>query len=204
VLPYVGPLPLTAITRERVKGLVADMVKRGNLKSEDRQSAPRTVQAAMQTVVAILDSAVEDGLLPSNPAARWGRVVRQDQQQVEEIEVFTPDELTRLLGATERDCPDYYPFVLCLARTGMRLRGGDGAAVAGHRLGGAGDPRPPLHAARGDPGAQERQGPPGGHEPAAHGRPADLEEPPGGQGGRGRGCDARVGVPARPGRRRGR
>ena len=60
---------------------IADMVKRGNLKSKDRQSAPRTVQAAMQTVVAILNSAVEDGLLPSNPAARRGRCARDVRRQ---------------------------------------------------------------------------------------------------------------------------
>jgi integrase len=121
VLPHIGALPLSAITRERVKGLVADIVKLGNLKSEGRPSSPRTVQGAMQTVVAILSSAVEDGIIPSNPALRWGRVVRQDQQQVEEIEVFTPDELTRLLATTEAQYPDHYPFILCLARTGMRL-----------------------------------------------------------------------------------
>ena len=126
VLPYVGSLSLSAITRERIKALVADMVKRGNLKSEDRLSSPRTVQAAMQTVVAILNSAVEDGLIPSNPAVRWGRVVRQDQHQVEEIEVFTPDELTRLLAATESGYPDAYPVP---SPHGDAAGGGDGPAV---------------------------------------------------------------------------
>lgn len=46
--------------------------------------------------------------------------------EVEEIEVFTPDELSRLLATAGREYPDYYAFVLCLARSGVRL----GEAVA--------------------------------------------------------------------------
>jgi integrase len=35
--------------------------------------------------------------------------------------VFTPRELTRLLAVAEQDFPENYPFVLTLARTGIRL-----------------------------------------------------------------------------------
>lgn len=121
VLPTLGALPLTAISRERIKGLVAEQYRLGNLKSEGRAIAPRTVRAFMATLVALLNSAVDDGLIPSNPAVRWGRVVRSEQTEVEQIEVFTPEELTRLLEVVERDYPDVYPFILCLARTGLRL-----------------------------------------------------------------------------------
>ena len=54
----------------------------------------------MNTLVAVLNSAAEDGLISSNPAARWGRVVRFGQTEAQEIEVFTPKELTRLLDDT--------------------------------------------------------------------------------------------------------
>jgi integrase len=77
--------------------------------------------ATQDTLVAVLNSAVDDGLISSNPALRWGRVVRSEQTQVEEIEVFTPEELTRLLEVIERDYHYAYPFILCLARTGLRL-----------------------------------------------------------------------------------
>ncbi len=121
VLPALGRLPLTAITRERIKALVAEQYRAGSLTREGQSIAPRTVRAFMATLVAVLNSAVEDGLIPSNPAARWGRVVRTEQTEVHEIEAFTPEELTRLLAVAERDYADVYPFVLCLARTGMRL-----------------------------------------------------------------------------------
>jgi integrase len=121
LLPALGQLPLTAITRERIKALVAEQYRSGSHRTEGAGIAPQTVSAFMNTLVAILNSAVEDGLIPSNPAARWGRVIRPEQTQVDEIEVFTPAELTRLLEVAERDYPDAYPFVLTLARTGLRL-----------------------------------------------------------------------------------
>jgi len=122
--PGLGDLPLTAITRERIKALVADQCRVGHRRhrtSEGRQLAAKTVQAFMGTLVAILNSAVEDGLIPSNPAARWGRAIKTTHAEVEEIEAFTPEELTRLLEIAERDFSDYYPLILCLARTGLRI-----------------------------------------------------------------------------------
>ena len=38
-----------------------------------------------------------------------------------EIEVFAPGELVKLLQTAQPDYPDSYPFLLTLARTGMRL-----------------------------------------------------------------------------------
>jgi integrase len=126
LLPALGALPLTAITRERIKALVADQFRAGSLRTEGQSISPKTLRAVMSTLIAVLNSAVEDGLIPSNPAARLGRVVRSEQAEVEEVEAFTPAELTRLLEVTERDHPDAYPFVLCPARTGLRL----GEAIA--------------------------------------------------------------------------
>jgi integrase len=37
------------------------------------------------------------------------------------IEVFDRDELAHVLGLAEQDYPAYHAFILCLARTGMRL-----------------------------------------------------------------------------------
>src|SRR5262249_4054248 len=80
--------------------------------------APRTVNGFVTTLGAVLNSAVEDGILPSNPALRLGKVIRRDQGQVEEVEVFTADEVNALIAAAD---PEFRPFVLLLARTGLRL-----------------------------------------------------------------------------------
>jgi integrase len=126
LLPHLGRLPLTAITRERIKALVGDEFRAGSRMRDGHGISSRTVQAFMHTLTAILNSAVDDDLIMKNPAARWGRVIQVDKTQAEEIEVFTPDEITTLLTVAERDFPDCYPFLLLLARTGMRL----GEAVA--------------------------------------------------------------------------
>ena len=121
IIPHFGPLPLTAITRERVKALAAAEFRAGSCIRKGRPISPKTVEDFMTTLVSVLNSAVDDGLIPSNPATRWGKVIRRDKAEVEEIEVFTPDELAGLLSIAERDDPAHYPFLLCLARTGMRL-----------------------------------------------------------------------------------
>lgn len=71
---------------------------------------------------AILSTAEEDGLIPTNPARRMGKHLPQTgAEEAHEVEVFTRPELHRLLEVAERDWPESYPFILCLARTGMRL-----------------------------------------------------------------------------------
>jgi len=84
------------------------------------------VRHALFTLHAILNSAVEDGLIPSNPAAHVGRVARTDQSEVTQIEVFRPAELRQLLEVAARDYPTMHPLILTLARTGLRL----GEAIA--------------------------------------------------------------------------
>jgi integrase len=126
LLPSLGALPLTAITREKVKAFVAEQVQAGHRRSKGAKIAPGTVKGFMRVLVAILNAALDDGLIASNPASRWGHVVRIDQQQAEEVEVFTPSELAALLAVAKADYPDMYPMILTLSRTGCRL----GEAIA--------------------------------------------------------------------------
>jgi integrase len=109
--PHLGALPLNTITRDRVKALIAAEFTNG-------KPAPRTVGGFVTTLGAVLNSAVEDGLIASNPALRLGKVIRRDQMEVEQVEVFTADEVDALLAAADAE---FRPFVLTLARTGMRL-----------------------------------------------------------------------------------
>jgi integrase len=121
-LPTLGPLPMTSITRETVRTLLGQMVKVGNQHSKGRPAARRTIQGALRTLSAIFTTAEEDGLVPTNPARRLGaQVAPTAADSLSEIEVFDRGEVSRLLGLAELDYPEYYPFLLCLARTGMRL-----------------------------------------------------------------------------------
>lgn len=122
LLPTLGQLPLTAITRETVRTLISQLVAGKNHRSPGRQVSRRTVKLAVRILSSILTTAEEDGLIAVNPARRMGRYLAQTgAEEVEEVEVFTRDELRQLLQIAERDWPEYYPFLLCLARTGMRL-----------------------------------------------------------------------------------
>lgn len=125
--PHFANLPMTAINRERIKAMLAAEVKAGTRLHRKTPAttvtpvAAATMRQVLFTLCAILNSAVEDGIIPNNPAARWGRVARVDRPEVEQVEIFRPAELRALLDVTLRDYPSLHPFVMTLARTGLRL-----------------------------------------------------------------------------------
>jgi len=123
ILPWLGPLPLTEITRDRVRGFIRDLAARGNQRVKERD-APQplsraTLKGTLHVLSALLARAVEEGLVPANPATGLAREIAPTSS--EEVEVFTPDELIRLLAVAEHEYPGWHPFVLCLARSGLRL-----------------------------------------------------------------------------------
>jgi integrase len=127
MLPTLGALPLTSITRDTIRTLLGEMIKGGNYRSKGRPAARGTIQAALRTLSAILTTAEEDGLIPVNPTRRMGKhVAPTGADEAHEIEVFDRAELSRLLSLAERDWPEHYPFLLSLARAGLRL----GEAIA--------------------------------------------------------------------------
>jgi integrase len=112
ILPLLGGLPLTAITRDRVRAFIADLAEKGNQRT------------------AILERAVDDGLILRHPAAGLAREINATSStEAEEVEVFNREELSELLAVTEKEWPDWYPFILTLARVGLRL--GEGLASNG-------------------------------------------------------------------------
>lgn len=111
-LPTLGTLPLSAITRDQIKTILGKKLAAG-LK-------PVTVQGALHVLRACLSAAVEDSVIPANPASRLGKFATRTGE-MREIETFSREELTILLETTEREMPEVYPIVLTLARTGMRI-----------------------------------------------------------------------------------
>jgi integrase len=122
ILPVLGSLPLTTITRKTIRDLVGSIQAGGSRRTKGRPITRRTVQRAMTIVSVILGQAVEDELIPSNPCTRLGKLLPPGMPDAEaEIEVFTYQDLAALLTVAERDFPEAFPFVLTLARTGIRL-----------------------------------------------------------------------------------
>jgi integrase len=88
-----------------------------------------TVRIIHATLRAMLNAAIEDGVLVRNPADRLGkslRLVPTRQQAGEEVKALTSSQLDAFLGAAEREAVLYFPIFYTMAKTGMRL----GEAVA--------------------------------------------------------------------------
>jgi integrase len=110
--PAVGRLALISVTRDHIKTVLTEKLGAG-LK-------PRTVKGHLDVLRACFSTAVNDGLIPVNPAARLGKFIPRSGE-AQEIEIFTRAEVTRLLEVAERDMPDTYPIVVTLARTGLGI-----------------------------------------------------------------------------------
>jgi hypothetical protein len=93
----IGTTPLSALSREQVKGHLGKLLASG-------LSASR-VKGALNVLRACLTAAVEDGGIPGNPAARLGRFAGRSGD-IRELEIFSPEELRRLLATAERGVPE--------------------------------------------------------------------------------------------------
>src|SRR4051812_45288656 len=79
-----------------------------------------TVRGIGRTLSTILSQAVEDELLPANPALRLGRYLRAGDDPEPEIDPFTREDVALVLAIARERFPEWYPWLLCGLRTGMR------------------------------------------------------------------------------------
>ncbi len=94
------------------------------------ETRPRNDQEHLSALRGCLNQAVEDGLLPANPAARLGKLLQAREEIRKQADPLTAEELSAVLAAcrdwsTKLGRADtrrwFYPFILALARTGLRL-----------------------------------------------------------------------------------
>jgi len=111
VLPRFGAARLDEIARKSVKNWIADLAT--------RSLSRNTIRLCVSSLRAVLNGAIEDGLLQANPAARLGRFVKSEKPG-REASSLTADEVTRLLEAAKKSCPHYYPLFLTAVRAGLR------------------------------------------------------------------------------------
>ena len=114
ILPALGHLRLSEITREQVRLLLASKaeagLKRGTLKN---------IVAPLRQ---LLNQALEDGRIAGNPAARLGRQLSRlrSGDEGKRTEIFTERELAHLLAAARAHCPEHADLITTVAWTGMR------------------------------------------------------------------------------------
>ena len=121
LLPRVGAVKVRQLHRGQIKTLLgqklADGLSRG------------TVRIIHATLRAMLNAAVEDGVIAANPADKLGRhlkLVPAAATRQEDIKAMTREQLAAFLAAA--NCPEateierrHGPLFLLLARTGMRV-----------------------------------------------------------------------------------
>jgi len=119
VLPFFADLKVTDITRGQIKHFLLDKINEGKAKS--------TVNHYRAVVSGVLNQAVDDGVIPANPAHRLGRIGKKENTNGG-ISPLTIDEIKKLLDTVQvnKDLSEYYPLFLLLGRTGVRI----GEAVA--------------------------------------------------------------------------
>src|SRR5712692_2118065 len=111
--PVFGTKYWQDVTREQVKRLLAEKLESGLSRSR--------VMGILNVLNAVLNSAVEDGHLSMNPAARLGRTIRLKKGPLKEIQPLTREELALFLATVQEHFPASYSLFLLLARTGLRF-----------------------------------------------------------------------------------
>lgn len=109
LLPLLGTTALDALTRPAVR-VVAEQLR--------TRLQPGSQRLVLQVLRTMLQSAVEDGVLPLNVASRPGRYLRVETMP--RAALFGAD-CKRVLDAAATVAPHAFPLLLFLARTGARL-----------------------------------------------------------------------------------
>lgn len=91
IIPYIGGLQLSKLSPREIRALYARLGER---------LAPNTVRGVHRTLHAALESAVDDGLLAKNPARKCTDAIER-APKVEKDAILTPEEVAKLLQATE-------------------------------------------------------------------------------------------------------
>ena len=113
VIPVVGQRPVASFKRADCRDVIAAC--------RAKQLKPSSLRGVNRTLSAVLSQAVEDELLPANPAFRMGKHLRTGDELPAEIQPFSREEAQQFLDQVEAVFPHYAAFFLCALRTGMRL-----------------------------------------------------------------------------------
>jgi len=143
ILPALGPTKVRMLQRGRIKSFLVERLQQGKVRTITESEVTKEVRLPLArdsvrvihaTLRALLNAAVDDGVIVANPANKLGRTLRlvvNAKTRQEEVKAMTRDQLAAFLVAA-RNAPTvyerrHYPLFLLLARTGMRL--GEGLAL---------------------------------------------------------------------------
>jgi len=110
--PTFGAMTLGEIRPAHVRAFVAKKLQGG--------AARNTVKNMAATLRSILYAAVGDEIIPSNPAARVGRLFGLRHDPRAHVVVLEPEQVAQVLAAAQKWYPDHALLVTVLFLTGMR------------------------------------------------------------------------------------
>jgi integrase len=116
--PALGSRPITEISRQDIRKVITDKLRHGMTVTR-----ARLVLNALQSCLNIAES---EEIIVKNPLQHYSKwLIRPGHQSGKEqpktVEIFTTPELKMLLGWFANEEPRWYPMVLLMARTGMRV-----------------------------------------------------------------------------------
>jgi integrase len=137
ILPELGSLKVRNVSRSHVRTMLSEKLRTGKIKRITEGTSVKDLRVPLArasvriihaTLRALLNAAVDEGIIAINPAERLGRhlrLVAPATARQEEIKAMTRRQLANLLGASAAAAKEYerrhYELFLLLARTGMRL-----------------------------------------------------------------------------------
>ncbi len=122
VTPKFGEYKLEEITRDEVKEFLAELAERKKKRKDDSEVSAfsrNTIRLIISALRAVLTVAVEDKLIPGNPASKVGKFNKKEKGQAK-AQAMTRAESDRFLAAVLEECPKYYPLFFTALRAGLR------------------------------------------------------------------------------------
>ena len=121
VTPKFGDWRLTEITRDDVKLFLSDLSQATRTVKEIE--VPRFSKNTLRLVVcalrAVMNAAVEDGLIEVNPASKVGRFTKSEKP-TRQASAMSRGEAEQFLTSAKELSPDLYPLFLMALRAGLR------------------------------------------------------------------------------------
>lgn len=114
LLPFLGDIDIKEITREQLKRFMYEKLNAGLSRN--------SVKGYLAPLSEMFNHAIEDGHLERNPCIRIMRTTREEKgRQQQKMDFLTREELASLLATCREYFAFAYPFILLLARTGLRI-----------------------------------------------------------------------------------
>jgi integrase len=125
VTPRFGQKRLAEITRDSIKRFLSELSRatRVVVGEDPAATVPKFSRNSLRLIVcalrSVLNAAVEDGLLESNPASRVGKFAKSEKPD-RQASAMSREEAEKFLDAVKESSPDWHPFFLTALRAGLR------------------------------------------------------------------------------------